>query len=221
LIPDDPLVDLGSWGASHGLEAGAVKRVGDVEVALGYKFSTAYAPQNAHRINAVNMPHFFGAFVVGYRRSRGPFNLPTAGLIPVNGEPQKVQLASRDPSVVRVRSDGSVSFHRGGKAQIAAQVAGTSIAVSVRVIEFPLNAGAESRRYGGDAASAEDVVRCLGFPDQRTPHFVSEPQFVDGIYYGKDFFIEHWTYKKYPGAILAIAGHSPSGWLWCVGTHKG
>jgi hypothetical protein len=222
LLPDDPLLDLGSWGASHDLEAGAIKQVGDVELAFGYKFSIVYVPQNARGIAEGNMPISDTEFVVGYRRPGGVYTLPTAGFIPVNGEPQKIEFASSDASIVKVYDDGSASFHRGGKAQITARIAGTAISISVTVVEFPLNAGMMPKDFGGDAASAEDVLRCLGLPDHQTHHFVasSAPKTIDGIYYGEDIAVDHWTYKKYPGAVIAIVGHSSSGWLWCVGTHK-
>lgn len=220
--PDDPLGNLGSWGASLGLEAGAIKRVGDVEIALGYRFSTVYVPQNARGIAEGNMPYFDTEFVVGYRRPGDVFTLPTAGFIPVNGEPRKIQFASSDASIVKVYDDGSASFHQGGRVRITVRVAETTISISVTVVEFPLNAGMVPKDFGGNAASVEEVVRCLGLPDQRTHHFVasSAPKTIDGIYYGGDIAVEHWTYKKYRGAVIAIVGHSTNGWLWCVGTHR-
>ncbi len=222
LIPDDPLVDLGSWGASHDLEAGAIKRVGNVEVALGYRFSTVYVPHNARGIAEGNMPILHTPFVVGYREPGGVYTLPTAGFIPVNGEPHKIEFASSDASIVKICDDGSASFHRGGIAQVTARIAGNSISISVTVVEFPLNAGRMPKEYRGNAASVEDVVRCLGLPDQRTHHFVasSDPKTIDGIRYCDDIAVDHWTYRKYPGAVIAVVGHSSRGWLWCVGTRK-
>lgn len=167
------------------------------------------------------MPLFDIVFPVGYRGSEGQFLDPTAGFIPVLGKPEKVEYASSDVSIVEVHGDGSAGFRRGGDVAITVQVAGESISVTVRVVEIPLNAGMVPKEFRGNAASASEVIECLGLPDQKTLHFVgtNESRTIDGIYYSNGIRVEHWTYRKYPGAVFAIAGHPASGWLWCVGTH--
>jgi len=144
------------------------------------------------------------------------------GFIPVLGRPEKVEYASSDVSIVEVHGDGSAGFRRGGDATITVQVAGESISVKVRVVAIPLNAGMVPKEFGGKAASVSEVIECLGLPDQKTPHFVGpdESRTIDGIYYSNGIRVEHWTYRKYPGAVFAIAGHPASGWLWCVSTHR-
>jgi hypothetical protein len=215
---------LGAWGDRYGLQFGVIRRVGDLEVVLGRKFTTVYVPQNAKTLVEGNMPRFGPVFPVGYRgRTGGDFADPTAGFIPVNGKPEKIEYVSSDPAVVELYNDGSARFPSGGKATVSVRIAGESLSVPVTVVEFPLNAGLVPRDFGGKAASAVDVIRCLGLPDRKTPHYVaqSNSRKIDGIYYATasgGIAVEHWEYKKYPGAVLAIAGHPSSGWMRCVGT---
>lgn len=216
--------NLGFWGLRHGLKFGVTKYVGDVEVVLGRKFSTVYIPRNAKTLVEGNMPMLGPVFPVGFRRrADDDFADPSAGLIPVDGKPEKVEYASSDPRVADLYSDGSGRFPNGGKVLVSVRIAGESLAVPLTVVEFPLSADMISREFRGDAATGEEVIRCLGFPDRKTPHFVQESQSreIDGIYYwtGKGgISVEHWEYDKYPGAVLSLAGHPSISWLWCVGT---
>lgn len=81
-LPEAKQDRLGFWGQRYGVQSGVIKRVGDVDVVLGRKFSTVYVPQNAHNIVEGNMPLFDIPFPVGYRGPEGQFVDPTAGFIP-------------------------------------------------------------------------------------------------------------------------------------------
>ena len=106
----DPEVEiLESWYDVHDLEGGVVKRIGDVDVVLGYKVSTVYVPQNASDGSA-NMVSFGTFFCVGYRNRGKSFADPTAGFIPINGVPQKMEFVSSEPAIVEPYEDGSTSF---------------------------------------------------------------------------------------------------------------
>ena len=99
---------FGSWGADF--ESGTVKRIGDVDVVLAYKFSTVYVPQNASNTVEATMSDFGKFFSLGYRKTGGAFADPTAGFIPVNGQPQKIEYSSSNKSVVEIYQDGKCWF---------------------------------------------------------------------------------------------------------------
>lgn len=216
--------NLGSWGTTHGLKSGTIKRIADVEVVLGYKSSTIYVPMNASNIVDSNMPLTFGVFFpVGFRKPGEMFGDHAAGFIPVNGKAQKISYESSDDSVAKIHDDGSVGFRRGGNVEITARVAGESISVLLTVVELPVNAS----RIPSRATRIKDVVGKLGFPDRKAKHYISWPESkqIDGIFYspsvGEGIATEHWEYDAHPGAVLAIVGNSTSGWVWCVGTQTG
>ncbi len=213
--------ELGFWGSAHRLESGVVKRIGDVDVVLGYRFSTVYTAENAADLMS-NRPHFGVFFPIGYRKPGEQFTNPAAGFIPVNGNPQKIEITSSDESVVKVYDDGSASFQSAGKVRITVRVAGESVLVPIAVVQLPLNAA----RFPNNATSAEEVIRLLGMPDEKNQHYFSWPDSkeVDGIFYSPSvdggISTEHWKYKKYPGMAIAIVGRASGGWVWCIGTYR-
>lgn len=224
--PDLDSGNLGSWGATLGIESGAIKHIGDVDVVLGFKFSTVYIPKNASNIVESNMPTYGIFFPAGYRKADGTFADSTAGFIPVNGQPHKIEYASNDTSIVEIFEDGSAGFRGPGKAVVSLHVAGDSISVVVTVIEIPVNASRVPKQFDGNATGVQEVVAQLGLPDETTEHHISWPksQKIDGIFYspnvGGGIATKHWRYREFPGAVIAIVGNSTSGWVWCVATHR-
>src|SRR5262245_50158867 len=131
---EQPSDSLGNWGAA--LESAAIRRISDVDVALGYKFSTVYVPENAEG-DLVTHPSYGIFFPVGYRKLGEPFGDPTAGFIPISGEPQKIEYSSSNERIVKVYKDGSAGFRSAGKADVTIRVAGQPITVRVTVIALP------------------------------------------------------------------------------------
>jgi len=211
---------LDSWCNDYDLEAGVMKQIGDVEVVLGYKLSTVYVPQNA-RNTFTNIGTFF---LVGYRKPGELFADPSAGFIPVNGEAQKIKVVSSDSKLVYIHEDGSAHFRGPGQVAVTLRVAGESISVPITIVEFPITAGMDGEGLSTKASSAEDVVKRLGLPDDKTKHRISEATVIDCIFYRPNGtypdanWPEHWKYKKYPGAVIAIVGNP--GWVWSIGSSR-
>lgn len=215
--------NLGSWGTSHGLESGTIKRIADVDVVLGFKSSVVYLPMNASDGLESNKPSLGLFFPVGYRKSGELFADHTGGFIPINGKAEKISYRSSNDLIARVHDDGSAGFHKGGNVDITMSLAGESISVPLRVIEVPVKASRQPK----NATNVGDVVGKLGFPDRKSKHYISWPksELIDGIFYSPSvrggIATEHWEYDAYPAAVIAIVGNSTSGWVWCVGTKTG
>ena len=188
-----------NWITRNDLESGIFKRFGDIDIVFGYMFSTVYVPRNAGIGTDLGLSGMF--FRIGYRKPGGAFTSPTAGFIPVNGTPQKIDLSSSDQAIVNIHSDGSADFLGGGKVTVTLKVGGGSIALPLTVVELPFNAS-----YAQDeATSVAEVVRQLGLPNKKMGA-------------GNE-----WRYKKYPGAVIRVTrfqGDSASGWVERIETRK-
>lgn len=213
--------ELGAWASLHRLESGTIKHIGDVDVVLGYRFSTVYVPLNAADLMS-NKSDFRIFFPVGYRVPGEPFTDAPAGFIPVHGKPEKIEIASSDDTIVKVYDDGSAGFRGGGEVRVTVRVGGDSVSASVKVVQLPVNAA----RFPKRASSAEDVIRSLGLPDAKKEHYISWPnsRSIDGIFYSPDagggIATEHWKFSEYPGMTIAIVGRASGGWVWCIGTSR-
>ncbi len=188
------------WLRLNGLESYLTRQIGDLELAVGWKFSTVYVSTNGDSNEGLGP--FFN---VGYMRS-GVIAEPAAGFVPVDGKPEKVIFSSSNPSIVTVNESGNASFKAGGNVTVTVKVASERIRIPIKVVEVPVYAG----RYSDQATSAEEVIKLLGMPDEKEEHYVSWPdtELIDGIFYSADpgriTVTEHWKYKKYPGAVIAI-----------------
>lgn len=209
---------LDQWYAANNVESGNVKQIGDIEVVMGCKYSVIYVSQNAEDIVHSNSPSYGIFFPVAYRTQDGALTSPSAGFIPINGTPVEIKFQSSDDLIAEVYNDGSIKFKNEGDVSITVVIANESISAQVKVIKFPLKSGSATN----EASNAADVVRTLGIPDEKKERFFSWPnsEEVDGIYYipsvDGGISTEHWKYKKFPGAVIAIVG----GRVWSIGTSQ-
>jgi hypothetical protein len=202
--------------SAHDMGFGTIERVGSGELLVAWKFSTVYVAANASDIMS-NHPSYGVFFFTAYREPAGEFTEPAAGFFRVDGKPQRVGFHSEDEKVVHVYEDGSAGFPGGGKTNVVVSLAGESVKVPVTVVQLPVNSG----RYL-TGSPAEDVIRLMGLPDEKQKHYVSWPdsEIIDGIYYGSSdprwgIATEHWKYRKYPGAVIAIVANR----VYAVGTY--
>lgn len=153
-----------------------------------------------------NRSEFFGPslgsdFIKMVFLERGVTTEPTEGLIMIKGEPKKITISSSDDKVFKAIGH-TLSLTGPGTANIIVECDGNKCEIPFTVHKVPLASG----------ASAEDVIRAVGAPDQKEPIVVEWPnsRFADGISYdpqaGQIISAEHWRYKKLPGAVFAMRG---------------
>jgi hypothetical protein len=110
---------------------------------------------------------------------------PTAGkeglYVPVQGKPEKIQVAVRDPEICAYYSGALVPLAP-GKTTFHVTLAEKSLEIPIEVIALPV-------KYG---APVDEILKAVGFPDRKT---------ISGS-------SEFWTYKRWPRAVVMIGSAS-------------
>lgn len=210
--------------SQKGLGFGSINPVGDGELLVGWKHSTVYISANAADL-LIYEPSYGSFFVTAFREASGQFAEPAAWSFRVNGRPEKVAFHCDDENIVRVHNDGSARFKNPGRTNVRVTLAGNAVAVPITVIQLPFRSGQwefvdRSGQWEFVVASlvgstpAADVIRVIGFPDEKKKHYISWPdsEIIDRIYYGSSdprwsIATEHWKFNKYPGAVIAIVAN--------------
>jgi len=177
-------------------------RVGRGNLKVQLKFGFGYWARNRSTVFGPTLEFDFIKMVF---LERGVTTEPTENLIMVKGEPKKITISSSDEKVFKAVGH-TLNLTGPGTANVIVECDGNKCEIPFTVHELPLVSG----------ASAEDVIKALGLPDQKEAVFVEWPdtQFRDGIFYspeagtGGSISAEHWRYKKLPGAVIAMRGSS-------------
>lgn len=192
-----------SWTAGVGaatirlaLHGGALTRanlsIGDTRVEVCYGGPT-YHITNANRFGRT-YPLYID--VVDSIKNR---------LIQVDGKVYEARFSSSAPEVASVGDCGMVTFWKPGNVVFKVAIGDSSVEIPVQVSEGPWVIDWE------DEIPVEDVVRRLGFPQNRTYAHIRWPErsaMLDNVFYAfggtNDITVEHWHYDEYPTLLFRI-----------------
>ncbi len=130
-------------------------------------------------------------------------------LIQLNGRVYEAKFSSSAPKVASIDEYGLITFWSEGDVVFTVSIGAGSIEIPVQVMEGPWVIDILH-----DQITVEDVVRSMGFPEERTHAQIRWPEraaVLDNILYcfggTSDITFEHWHYDQYPSLLFRVHNH--------------
>lgn len=175
-------------------------KVGNGTLNVDCTFSTLYVPMTSS--SRIRIPYFY--FVHATFTVRGKTSKPTEGYFRVQEKAERLTCKSSDERVFSTSAfseAADVTAKLPGRANVIVSLAGKSVEIPLKVVQLPVT----------EATPVSELIEELGLPDSKIRHFIKWPRTdkIDHIRYTPTarqsiIAVEHWRYKQFPGAVLAI-----------------